>query len=327
LELVSDLESQSIKKFFNYSYIESTDQYHYFLTRFLNWSDFKNFDDFLSSDKVSQVKLIQSFLDELAIVNRNSVLEAYFKAFRLFYLANNYDLDEDDFTYPDDDRILGIPYTTQEILKILDIIDNQKNNSKEKPRNKALILLLATSSLRIQDLTHLQIHDLTPIQNSYAIEYHGGHYKTQEQIDTMLKVNRHIYNPWFTTFTTPQTREALDIYLESRNDLQSDDFVFDTTYNAMKLFLSRMLKQIGFKRILKGGTYSVRQDQGFRKRYFNILESNGLDRKIIEIMKIENLWKGKVKLTDQELEKYFVEFKKIIPYLTLETGLNSSISE
>jgi len=144
---------------------------------------------------------------------------------------------------------------------------------------------------------------------------------------TKKEVNRHIYNPWFTTFTTPQTREALDIYLESRNDLQPNDLVFATSYNAMKLYLWRLSKQIGFKRILKGGTYNVKLDQGFRKRYFNILESNGLDRKIIGMMMIENLWKGKTKLSQQELKKYFIEFKKVIPYLTIETGLNSSISE
>jgi len=182
LGLITDKESQSIKKFFDYAYIENTDLYYYYLTRFLNWSNYKTFDDFIHSDKESQVKLIQSFFDELSILNRNSVLEAYFKAFRLYYLANDLVLDEDDFTYPNDDRILGIPFTTKEIVSMLDAIDNQKNNSKVKPRNKALILLLTTSSLTIQDLSHLLIDNLRPIRDSYAITYNGGWYRSHEQL-------------------------------------------------------------------------------------------------------------------------------------------------
>jgi integrase len=90
-----------------------------------------------------------------------------------------------------DDR----PYTRDEIKQLVD--------AAHSLRDKAIILLLSSSGIRVGGLVRLQLKHLIP-NNKYGIY----------QID-VYKKSREAY----TTFCTPESRDAIDLYLDWRRKL------------------------------------------------------------------------------------------------------------
>ena len=271
LGLKKDQESKAIKKFLEYPYFGTYKKQHlYSLHRFLNWSECNSFDEFLVLPIKAQSNLVQSFINDLSEIIKNSGLENYINAFSIFYEQNEYNFEPLDVILPDEKRILGIPYTNLELKRMFNLIVTTKNKRHEPMRNHAWFMLLTSSGIHLADILQLQIQDLIPIKQSYAIEvysrilsFHGGYRSS---------------GPWQTTFTTPEARIYLDNYLKTRKDLTPESFVFPQTINSMYILLSRLTNQAGISRIVFGGKQRMKNDQGVRKSFYNILESNGLDR-------------------------------------------------
>jgi integrase len=101
-------------------------------------------------------------------------------------------------------------YTHEEIKKMVDVADL---------RDKAIILLMASSGMRLGAVPPLKIKDLTEINNF------GGLY----QIEVYKK-----YKEQYTTYCTPEARKAIDDYLDYRR--RCGECIQDNTPLFRKLF-------------------------------------------------------------------------------------------
>jgi integrase len=157
------------------------------------------------------------------------------------------------------------PYSHQEIATLL---------SKALPRDRAIILLMASSGVRVGAIAYpLQLKDLRPI-DKYNI------YK--------LTIYRKSSSRYY-TFCSPEARKEIDSYLEWRRrlgeQLKDDSPVFRKTFDRFKIqkplpvtlstiswIMNSLLKQCGLRALepLKEGQTSpkrteIMQCHGFRK--------------------------------------------------------------
>jgi integrase len=107
------------------------------------------------------------------------------------------------------------PYTREQIKLLLD---------KAEPRNRAIILLLSSSGMRVGALQNLRVGDLTPIDkyNIYQIQV----YKRSKSK--------------YITFCTPECRKEIDLHLQYRKrygeHITDKSPVFRTTFNRNDQF-------------------------------------------------------------------------------------------
>lgn len=187
-----------------------------------------------------------------------------------------------------DDR----PYTRDEIKQLVD--------AAHSLRDKAIILLLSSSGIRVGGLVRLQLKHLIP-NNKYGIY----------QID-VYKKSREAY----TTFCTPESRDAIDLYLDWRRKLgerltpESPLFrvEFDTRFGACappkqvdRALVCRILKLLRYEtRIVKVQhlTESVKRGKPrshiktlhrFRKYLSTCLETEGVNAVYVDLLLGHNL--------------------------------------
>ena len=187
-----------------------------------------------------------------------------------------------------DDR----PYTRDEIKQLVD--------AAHSIRDKAIILLLSSSGMRVGGLVRLQLNHLTP-KDKYGIY----------QID-VYKKSREAY----TTFCTTETRAAIDLYLDWRTRLgetltsESPLFRvgFDTRFGAGspakqidRTLVCRILKLLRYETgIVKVQhlTESVKRGKprshiktlhGLRKYLSTCLEIAGVNAVFVELLLGHNL--------------------------------------
>jgi integrase len=106
------------------------------------------------------------------------------------------------------------PYTHQEIATLL---------TKTSPRDRAIILLMASSGMRVGAIPYLQLRDLQPI-DKYQI------YK----ITVYRKSTSRYY-----IFCSPETRKEIDSYLSWRQRLgeqiKDDSPLFRKSFDSFEL--------------------------------------------------------------------------------------------
>jgi integrase len=187
-----------------------------------------------------------------------------------------------------DDR----PYTRDEIKQLVD--------AAHSLRDKAIILLLSSSGLRVGGLVRLQLKHLIP-NDKYGIY----------QID-VYKKSREAY----TAFCTPETRVAIDLYLNWRRKLgetvtpESPLFrvEFDTRFGASapakqidRALVCRMLKMLRYETgivKIQHLTESVKRGKprshiktlhGMRKYLSTCLETEGVNAVYVDLLLGHNL--------------------------------------
>lgn len=187
-----------------------------------------------------------------------------------------------------DDR----PYTRDEIKQLAD--------AAHSLRDKAIILLLSSSGLRVGGLVRLQLKHLIP-NDKYGIY----------QID-VYKKSREAY----TAFCTPETRVAIDLYLNWRRKLgetvtpESPLFrvEFDTRFGASapakqidRALVCRMLKMLRYETgivKIQHLTESVKRGKprshiktlhGMRKYLSTCLETEGVNAVYVDLLLGHNL--------------------------------------
>jgi integrase len=185
------------------------------------------------------------------------------------------------------------PYTLEEIKTILD--------NAQTLRDKAIILLFSSSGMRIGGLRNLQLKHLK------RIDRYGGIYQFE-----VYKKSRDAY----TTFCTPETRKAIDAYLDWRKRLgerltpDSPLFrlEFETKFGASaparpmtKVAVFEMIKKIriesGLMQVqhltesIKSGRprSDVKTLHGFRKYFSTTLETEGINPVYIDILLGHNM--------------------------------------
>jgi integrase len=161
------------------------------------------------------------------------------------------------------------PYTHSEIQRLLD---------HSSVRNRAMILLMSSSGLRVGALTILRIKDLQSILQSIE----------QYQIYKVSAYAKSKRSGYF-SFCTPEARKHIDIYLDHRKRwgerLTDDSPLFRTDYNPQAV--DRIVRSISTSRIRHFVTNALR-DCGLRtvplegiSQRTNIMTNHGF-RKLFE---------------------------------------------
>ena len=172
---------------------------HYFMD-FLNIRRGENYDKLLAPD----TRMIQSQIIDFIIYCKDvkqlspSSIRGNVGTIKLFYEINDIDLKwrkinrfQGEFYRVVEDR----SYTHEEIKKMVDVADL---------RDKAIILLMASTGMRLGAVPPLKIKDLT------EINHFGGLY----QIDVYKR-----YKEEYITYCSPEARKVIDDYLEFRQRL------------------------------------------------------------------------------------------------------------
>lgn len=174
--------------------------YIYCLNKYMRYHHFDNVEDLLTKQKEQSPRLIEADIIQYIVWLKQDQqlssisVELYFSSIMRFFSMNDIILNRKkigmyigEYTRTQKDRA----YSTEEIHKLLDFSDE---------RSKALILLLASTGLRIGAVADLQLRHLKKIsqyQLYHIIVYEG----TREE---------------YFTFTTPEASTAIDIYLDYR---------------------------------------------------------------------------------------------------------------
>jgi integrase len=230
------------------------------------------------------------------------------------------------------------PYTREQIKLLLD---------EAEQRNRAIILLLSSSGMRVGALANLKIGDLKPIDkyNIYQI--------------TVYKRSKSKY----TTFCTPECRKEIDLHLQYRKrygELIADKSpVFRTTFNradqfkaankiksistvAIKHVINELLNTTGVRpsvKMTEGMTHtsnhtSLMELHGFRKYFDTTCTAAGMSSLYTELLMGHNVGlKGRyTKLTPEQLlegNDKNMGYLDAIDYLTIneENRLRRKIQE
>ena len=173
--------------------------YSYALQKYMNYLKITNPDDLLIHQ--GNPKIIQDQIVEYMIQLKNPPHSLRY-ATRSQYLAaviTYYDLNDVALSKKKIYRYLGEEerpienrgYTTEEIAKMLEICDE---------RTRAIVLLLASTGIRIRAIIELKVEDLVMVP-----DYHL--YQVWVYSDS---------NQRYLTFTTPEAAKAIDVYLKYR---------------------------------------------------------------------------------------------------------------
>ena len=173
--------------------------YSYALLKYMNYLNISNPDDLLIQQ--DNPKIIQDQIVEYMIQLKNPPHSLRY-ATRSQYLAaiiTYYDLNDVALSKKKIYRYLGEEerpienrgYTTEEIAKMLEICDE---------RTRAIVLLLASTGIRIRAIIELKVEDLVMVP-----DYHL--YRVWVYSDS---------NQRYLTFTTPEAAKAIDVYLKYR---------------------------------------------------------------------------------------------------------------
>lgn len=190
--------------------------YDWAIGKYLDYCKVDQYSDLLKGETAELESRVQQYI--LYLNNdkfSNSMRNTRISAVKLFYVMNGKMLNWDrllrlkrmDSTPKDDHK-----YTKDDIIKML--------RTAKSPRDKAIILILATSGMRIGALPDIKIGDLElltePNPRCMAIKVYAG---TAEQ---------------YLTFITPEATKAVFGYLKTRykklTDMPRDDYLITNAY-------------------------------------------------------------------------------------------------
>ncbi len=190
-------------------------------------------------------------------------------------------------------------------------------NNANSLRDRAIILVMATSGMARKEIINLRVRDIT-------IDSDG--------IGTVI-MRRQKNDIDFITFISSEAVHALKLYWEERERKRNgefkikgdSDYVFVSAYNGKKINVTAftyifqgLAKQLGFQNNNGKGFQILCKSHALRKFFSSTLEDAGFPRKKIDFMMAHSL-------TDNELAYYENEIKKLkdlyinfLPHLTFE---------
>lgn len=202
--------------------------------------------------KIANIKSYFGFLTKHEIISKNPF--AGFNA-----------LNEDDKNVKD---IL----TKEEVIKLIESFDvklqGERNFEYASKRNKAIIAVLASTGVRIENLLNVTMNRLIKINEGYKIEY--------KKAETKGKINTTIY-------IVGKNKDLLQEYLKVRKDKSGLNLLFNSAGGNKKISRSDMITIIG-KRIEYLGIQKHITSHSFRAYTANALLSNGIEPVIIRKM-------------------------------------------
>jgi len=201
-------------------------------------------------------------------------------------------------------------YSTEQVQEIL-------QNCKDL-RNRAIVLFMSASGVRIGAFPYLKIKDIQPIEDCKSVLVYSG------EIDE------------YTTFLTPEATKAFDEYIEQRKRngeyLDDNSPAFRKTYQigvekvnavtekAVSYVMERILKNTNITNSENGVRNEIQRNHGLRKRWDTIMKNTD-SMKLIHAEKMFAHSTPSIPLdetyADFSVESLFNEYKKAIPELTI----------
>jgi integrase len=244
----------------------------------------ERYDQLLEKDAVTTQMNIVDYIRFLRKDHSSGTVAVYLAAIRKFYQMNDVILNWDkihSFEGEQEKQSEDRPYTHSEIHSLID---------RTSLRNKAIILLMASSGPRVGALPSVRIKDLEPIDkyNIYKITYYPKSKKFR-----------------YSSFCTPECRQAIDDYLEHRRRfgerLEPDTALFRREFdstgghvtnprpiqtNTIGKMMDNLLRKVGIRSSFsleteKHKRHEVMMDHGFRKFYETNAFKAGMDREYI----------------------------------------------
>ena len=234
--------------------------------------------------KIANIKSYFGFLTKHQIISKNP-----FTGFEA--------MEENDKTIKD---IL----TKEEVIKLIESFDiklaGERNFEYISKRNKAIIAVLASTGIRIENLLSVTMDRLIEIEEGYRIEY------TKEE--TKGKVNTTIY-------IVGKNAELLEDYLKVRKDKSGLNLLFNSAGANKKISRSDMLNIIN-KRVEYLGIQKHIVSHSFRAFCANMLLSNGIESILIKKMlgwrEKSNDMLSSVYYRNEAQEKQIIKYSQIL---------------
>lgn len=301
-------DCREYKIFFNTLNTESTKlTYHKGLKYLIDWSQttknpIASLPDFVKMEKKELQELMEDWLLTQQDKSYNTVM-TYLVGIEEFLEYNDasYNKKRMHRHLPAKARLYGEKaYTLEQIQKILSLANH--------PRTRAVCLLLASSGMRRGGVHDLKFKDMTPIEDCYKFKTYN---------DDLQR---------YTTFCTPECREAIDHYIETRKSkgevITPESHVimpYRKNGNRDVEYITAMINSLVNRtdiRQAKANRYEVATCHGFRKFMYTQLNNVEIHPNAIE--KLVGHKDGlKHKYNDPDDLKLFEDYKKAIPYLTI----------
>jgi integrase len=308
--------------FLNSIRTETTRKYYQFY--------FNKYSEFVKGNLLGENRIIEGQIIDFLLSLKNKGLtfdsiRCYFFGIAHFYIMNDIIINRKKIIkFIDTDerkKHKNTGYTTEQIHKLLDICDE---------RTKAIILLYASSGIRLGALPQLKIRDLETSNSGYTrITVYQG------------------YKEEYITFCTPECNKVINSYLSYRQrcgeELKPDAPLIREQFDASDPFKVKYPKHISIKTIAKtlrlkaiqAGLIKVyhigtrdgskyRKDipliHGFRKFFNTALMNADLHHSFKELLmghtiKLDDVYYDKNSKKSQA--KLLEEYCKGIPYLTI----------
>ena len=203
----------------------------------------------------------------------------------------------------ENDKTIKDILTKEEVIKLIESFDiklaGERNFEYISKRNKAIIAVLASTGVRIENLLSVTMDRLIKIEEGYKIEYTKA--ETKGKTDT-------------TIYIVGRNAELLEDYLKVRKDKAGLNLLFNSV-NGKKISRSDMITIIN-KRVEYLGIQKHIVSHSFRAYTANALLSNGVDpiliRKMLGWANDKQDMLTSVYYRSEAQEKQIIEYSQIL---------------
>lgn len=204
----------------------------------------------------------------------------------------------------ENDKTIKDILTKEEVIKLIGSFDTKLSGERNfeyiSKRNKAIIAVLASTGVRIENLLSVTMDRLIKIDEGYRIEYTKD--ETKGKVDT-------------TIYIVGRNAELLEDYLKVRKDKSGLNLLFNSAGANKKISRSDILGIID-KRVKYLGIQKHIVSHSFRAFCANMLLSSGVDNLLIKkymgwrIKDSDML--GNIYYRSEAQEKQFIEYSQIL---------------
>lgn len=204
----------------------------------------------------------------------------------------------------ENDKTIKDILTKEEVIKLIESFDiklaGERNFEYASKRNKAIIAVLASTGVRIENLLSVTMDRLIKIEEGYKINYTKA--ETKGKVDT-------------TIYIVGRNAELLEDYLKVRKDKSGLNLLFNSAGGNKKISRSDMITIIN-KRVKYIGVTKHITSHSFRAYTANALLSNGVDpiliRKMLGWSNNKQDMLTSVYYRSEAQEKQIIEYSQIL---------------
>lgn len=204
----------------------------------------------------------------------------------------------------EDDKNVKDILTKEEVIKLIESfgikLQGERNFEYASKRNKAIIAILASTGIRIENLLNVTVDRLIEIEEGYKIEYTKA--ETKGKVDT-------------TIYIVGKNKNLLQEYLKVRKDKSGLNLLFNSAGGNKKISRSDMITIIN-KRVAYIGVTKHITSHSFRAYTANALLSNGVDpiliRKMLGWANDKQDMLTSVYYRSEAQEKQIIEYSQIL---------------